>query len=155
MQTTSIQLLRTNSANQDFIKLVQLLDADLALRDGDDHAFYHQFNGIDTLKHCIVCYADGIAAACGAIKPLDESSVEVKRMYVAETQRRKGFAVKVLACLEEWAAELGYNNIVLETGINQPEAIALYKKSNYSITENYGQYAGVSTSICFAKELRK
>ena len=34
-----------------FIGLVKLLDADLAIRDGADHAFYSQFNKIDKIKH--------------------------------------------------------------------------------------------------------
>ena len=49
-----ISLIRTNSDNIDFIKLVQLLDTDLKIRDGDDHEFYNQFNKIDLIKHVVV-----------------------------------------------------------------------------------------------------
>ena len=148
-----LQLVKTDSSNKDFIELVKLLDADLAIRDGDDHAFYHQFNKIDMLKHVIVGYENNIAVACGAIKLYDEHSMEVKRMYVLPNHRNKGYASTILKSLEQWTTEVGFEKCILETGINQPEAIHLYKKNNYKIISNYGQYAGVETSICFEKIL--
>ena len=53
-----IQLIRTDSENKDFIKLVRNLDAYLAEKDGDDHAFYSQFNKIDTIKFVVGAYED-------------------------------------------------------------------------------------------------
>lgn len=148
-----IQLLRTNSDNVDFIMLVQQLDKDLATRDGDEHAFYAQYNGIAAIKHTIVAYRNGVAVACGAIKAFDNSSMEVKRMYTVPNARGKGIAAQVLAALEVWAKELGFTSCVLETGKKQPEAIALYSKCGYSISPNYGQYIGIDNSVCFKKEL--
>ena len=57
----------------------------------------------------------------------------------------------VLKELEAWAKENSYTSSVLETGFKQPEAIALYKKNEYSLIPNYGQYEGVQTSVCFKK----
>ena len=148
-----IKLLQTNSTNVDFIELVRQLDADLAIRDGDDHAFYDQFNKIDAIKYAIVAYQDGQAVGCGAIKEYDADSVEVKRMYVPLELRGKGIATVILTALESWASELGYKACILETGKGQPEAIRLYQKNGYDITENYGQYAGVDNSVCFKKML--
>ena len=34
-----------DNSSLDFQALVTKLDAELAIRDGEDHAFYHQFNG--------------------------------------------------------------------------------------------------------------
>lgn len=144
---------RTNSSNVDFQNLVKLLDADLAIRDGEDHAFYHQFNSIDTLKNCIIAYQDETAAACGAFKPFSDDTVEIKRMYTDIQNRGKGLASKLLNELEIWAAEEGYKKCVLETGVKQPEAIALYEKCGYSRIPNYGQYIGVENSVCFEKIL--
>ncbi|MAZ29549.1 MAG: GNAT family N-acetyltransferase [Cytophagaceae bacterium] len=144
-------LVRTSASNPDFIALVRHLDADLAIRDGEDHAFYHQFNTIGSIKHVVVLYEDSIAVACGAIKQYDTASAEVKRMYTLPTYRGKGYASLLLGALEVWARELGYKKCILETGIRQPEAIALYKKNNYTVTPNYGQYAGVENSVCFEK----
>jgi len=150
-----MQLLRTDSTNPDFIELVKHLDADLAIRDGDDHPFYDQFNKIDSIKYTVVAY-DGTntAVGCGAIKQFEPTVMEIKRMFVPMNERGKGIAGKVLKELETWASELGNSKCILETGIKQPEAISLYKKCGYRFIDNYGQYAGVDNSICFEKLLR-
>ena len=146
-----IKLIRTSSDNPDFIELVRLLDAELAERDGDDHAFYAQYNHVVTIKHVMVAYLDGQAVGCGAIKNFEEGAMEVKRMYIRRERRGEGIAGAVLAGLEGWAQELGMQKCVLETGMNQPEAIRLYEKSGYQRIPNYGQYAGVYNSVCFEK----
>jgi len=148
------ELTRTTSENPDFIELVKLLDADLAERDGKDNSFYAQFNKVHLIKHVVVAYVNGRPAGCGAIKEFSPAAMEVKRMYTMPAMRGKGVAGRVLKALEKWAAELKYQQCVLETGKRQPEAIALYTKSGYQITENYGQYAGVENSVCFCKKLQ-
>lgn len=148
-----IEIRRTDAKNQDFKQLVELLDADLAIRDGDDHTFYHQFNKIDTLQHCVVLYENELAVACGAFKEFDAISTEIKRMYVAESYRGKGYATMVLKALEKWTLELYYKKCVLETGKKQFEAIGLYQKNDYKTILNYGQYADKENSVCFEKLL--
>ena len=148
-----ITLVKTNSDNPDFINLVKHLDADLAKRDGDDHAFYAQFNKTNKLKHTVVAYENEVAVGCGALREFDPQSMEVKRMYTTPEARGKGIATKILNELERWAAELGYKKTVLETGKRQPEAIELYMKNNYNRIPNYGQYADKENSVCFEKEL--
>ena len=149
-----IQLIRTNSENKDFIKLVRALDADLAERDGNEHPFYAQFNKIDTIKFAMVAYENEIPVGCGAIKEYGPAAMEIKRMYVVPEHRGKGIAGKVLSELENWAAELSFAKCILETGKKQPEAIRLYTKNGYQLIPNYGQYAGVENSLCFGKEIK-
>lgn len=148
-----IHLVRTDSAHADFVSLVKLLDADLAIRDGADHSFYAQYNTIDKIKYAVVAYENGKALGCGAIKEYAPDAMEVKRMYVSPESRKKGIASKVVAELEKWAKELSYVRCVLETGKKQPEAIELYKKSGYQQIPNYGQYIGIENSLCFEKKL--
>lgn len=148
-----LTLQRTNSDNKDFQLLVVELDKDLAIRDGDEHAFFAQYNKIDAIKYVIVAYLDNNPVGCGAIKEYDFGVMEIKRMFVSPEFRGKRIASSVLKELEHWAKELGYEKCILETGIKQPEAIALYKKSNYAQIPNYGQYAGVASSVCFEKIL--
>lgn len=144
---------RSTSENSNFQKLVRELDKDLALRDGEDHAFFAQFNKIADLRHVVIVYEEGMPVGCGAIKPYQENVMEVKRMYVVPEKRGRGAASAVLLELERWAKELGYQKCILETGLKQPEAIALYKKNDYLIISNYGQYAEVESSVCFEKLL--
>lgn len=149
-----ITLKRTDSNNQDFIEMVKQLDSELAIRDGDDHEFYHQFNSISKIKYAIVAYQEQIPVGCGAIKAFDNLTMEVKRMFVTPDNRGKGFAGKILTELENWAKELGCQRCVLETGINQTEALALYQKSGFNRISNYGQYDNVKSSFCFEKILK-
>ena len=149
-----ITLVRTNSTNKDFIKLVKDLDAFLAITDGEDHSFYNQFNQLDTIKHVLVAYVNKIPVACGAIKKFDATTLEIKRMFTSQQARGKGIASKILLELEKWASELNFKRCVLETGIRQIEAIGLYKKNGYVVTENYGQYAGIKESLCFKKIIK-
>jgi len=149
-----ITLKRTDSSNQDFVEMVKQLDSDLAIRDGEDHAFYNQFNSITMIKYAIVAYHENIPIGCGAIKAFNKTTMEVKRMYVSADKRGKGIAGQILAELENWTRELGFTKCILETGINQPEALSLYHKSGFVRIPNYGQYENVNSSFCFEKVLK-
>ncbi|WP_316633040.1 GNAT family N-acetyltransferase [uncultured Flavobacterium sp.] len=146
-------LKRTNSDDIDFINLVVLLDQDLKIRDGKDHNFYNQFNKTDKIKHVIVFYENDIAVGCGAFREKESDKVEIKRMFVHPDFRKKGIASAVLKELEIWAKEVGYTYTILETGKNQPEAINLYQKQDYTIIPNYPPYEKMENSVCMKKTL--
>lgn len=150
-----IRIIRTDSDNPDFIKLVTRLDSDLAERDGNDHSFYAQYNKIDKIKYVVVAYEDGRPVGCGAIKEYAPNTMEIKRMYTSPESRGEGIATQVLTELEKWATELSFEKCVLETGKRQPEAIGLYKKNGYKLIPNYGQYAEIENSLCFEKDIKK
>lgn len=145
------KLLRTDSDNAGFRELVILLDEELHIRDGDEHAFYAQFNKIDGIGHVVVAYIGGEAVGCGAFKRYSGDAAEIKRMFVRPEQRGKRIAARVLNELESWAAELEFRECILETGLKQPEAIALYSREGYEVIPNYGQYAVVDNSVCMKK----
>ena len=148
-----INCIRTNSEDGNFQKLVKELDADLRIRDGEDHSFYAQFNKIDKIKFAIIAYDNELPVGCGAIKEYDQDRMEIKRMYVLENRRGQGIASAILKELERWAIDLNIKSCLLETGKKQPEAIALYKKNGYQIIPNFGQYEKVENSVCFEKML--
>tara|TARA_R100000935_G_C2831853_1_gene165547 strand:+ start:1977 stop:2426 length:450 start_codon:yes stop_codon:yes gene_type:complete len=148
-----IELKRTTSKNPDFIKLNILLDKELTIRDGDEHDFFDQYNKIDTINHIVIAYFKGVAVACGAIKKFDSEKAEIKRMFVLPETRGKNIASQLLKELENWAIELGYIKCILETGASFNDALGLYIKTGFEITENYGQYKGVKSSVCFSKSL--
>lgn len=150
---TMTEVIRTSADNLCFVELVKLLDKDLAIRDGEDADFYAQYNHVDLSFKVVVVLENDAAVSCGALKHFEEGVFEVKRMYTLENARGKGYAISIIDALEQWAAELGYQRLVLETGIHQPEAIALYKKCGFQRISNYGQYAGIETSFCFEKHL--
>lgn len=148
-----MKLVRTTSDNLDFQQLVVALDAYLRIVDGDDHAFYAQFNKTDSLSNVFVCYDQELAIGCGAFKAYDSLTVEIKRMYTLPEYRGRGVAKNIMAALEEWAKEEKYSVSILETGYLQKDAIALYTKIGYEVMENFGQYEGISTSVCMQKTI--
>ena len=95
----------------------------------------------------------GTPVACGALRPLDEHTGEVKRMFVRREYRRNGFSKIILAALEEIARNRGYRTMRLETGVNQPVAIALYQCAGYKPIPCYGQFVTDPRSRCFEKPL--
>lgn len=148
------EYIRTTSSHQDFQLLIEALDDDLYLRNGEAQLKYRPYNKVDMIRHVILVYLNGKAVGCGAFKRYDDASVEIKRMFVYPEMRGKKLAAGILIELEKWAIEEGYRNAVLETGHKQTEAIRLYTKTGYVLTENYGQYIGMEESICYRKTLK-
>jgi GNAT superfamily N-acetyltransferase len=148
-----MKLLRTTSSNPDFMQLCLNLDSELNARYGKSQSKYDEHNVIKEIQTVIVCYHSGIPIAGGCFKAMSEESIEIKRMYVKPEHRRKGVSTQVLTALERWAKEHGFVIAKLETGKGQPEAVSLYKKQGYAVTENYGPYRGLENSICMMKRI--
>jgi len=147
------KLVRTTSDNTDFRNLINALDEDLYLRNGEAQLQYRQYNQVDLIDHVVVVYFEGKPVGCGCYKRFDDETVEMKRMFVLPEMRGKQLAARMLQELEKWALEEGNTGAVLETGHKQVEAIRLYNVAGYSLTENYGQYIGMEESICYRKKL--
>lgn len=107
-----------------------------------------------------VAYADGVPVATGAwrrrtgMAELGSGEVaEIKRMYVVAAARRAGLARRMLVHLEETAREAGVEVLVLETGMRQPEAIALYVGHGYERITDFGHHAGLPDVRSFARRV--
>ena len=148
-----ITFLRTDRKHAHFKKLVAQLDSYLATIDGDEHTFYAQFNTSDRLDFVILAYTGKQALGCGALKIIDQHTLEIKRMYINRAHRNKGIASQLLSALEQWSQELGYRRCILEVGRRQPDAVRLYQKNGFNRIANYGQYVGIENSLCFEKVL--
>lgn len=144
---------RCDSSHPKFIELVRQLDTFLSVKDGDQHEFYNQFNGIDAIPYVVVVFIENLPVACGAMKPYNDSKLEVKRMFTQPNHRGKGLGKTILNELTKWAKEMDYSKLILETGKHFDEAIGLYNNYGFRVIPNYGQYHGVSTSVCFEKAL--
>lgn len=102
----------------------------------------------------LVCLVGGSLAAMGGWRRHDENSVEIKRMYVRSDWRRRGYAKALLAELERRAAVAGYGAVVLNTGLEQPEAIALYEDAGYTPIAGFGYYAELPLAVFLGKSLK-
>jgi putative acetyltransferase len=101
----------------------------------------------------LVARHDGRAVGCGAIRLIDPTTAEAKRMYVEPDQRGKGVGQAVLAGLEAAAKQLGVRRLVLETGIYQEAAMSFYRRAGFTPLDCWGEYASSPTSVCLEKRL--
>jgi putative acetyltransferase len=147
------RIVRTNAADDDFSILAAGLEEELKIRDGEDHLLYAAINKAADLKHALVLYDSDTPAGCGALREHAPGIMEIKRVYVLLPFRRKGFASLILRELEAWCRELNSAECILETGLNQPEAIAFYRKEGYEEIPKFGKYTGSYNSVCFRKKL--
>ena len=151
---TKMKILRTTSSSLDFRELCNELDNELNQRYGKAQSEYDKHNVIEENNTVLVGYFNFIPVACGCMKSFDDITIEIKRMYVKKSHRRKGLSSSLLLSLEKWGAELGFSKAILETGKGQPEAINLYKKKGYQIIGNYGPYIGIKNSVCMEKKIK-
>jgi putative acetyltransferase len=148
-----LEIRRTNSDNPDFHTLTNLLDITLCEIYGTKQEDYVEYNKIVDLNTVVVAYKDGLPVGCGCFKKFNDDTIEIKRMFITPEHRGQGIASRMLYELETWAIELKNTYSALETGKGQPEAIEMYLKCGYTITQNYGQYANEERSVCMMKAL--
>ncbi len=156
----SMRLVQVDHGDADAVRLVAEVQAEYVARYGSqDDSPLQPLDFVAPAGAFYVGYLDDVAVATGAWRRSDvvvdgvERTAEIKRMYVAAAARGQGLARQVLRHLEESAAAAGYQALVLETGIKQPEAIALYESSGYVPVAGFGHYRGSPLSRCFAKVL--
>ncbi|RBM16890.1 GNAT family N-acetyltransferase [Streptomyces sp. PT12] len=145
-------------------KLNDLVQAEYVERYGEgdltplDPAMFDPPSGLFLLAYDPARRPVGTGAwrAHGAGNGYEEGDAEIKRMFVVREARGRGLARRILARLEETAREAGRIRMVLETGVAQPEAIALYESSGYEllpVERKFGYYREYPNSRCFAKPL--
>src|SRR5581483_1041284 len=96
---------------------------------------------------------DGLAVSMGGWRLIGDDEAELKRMYVIESHRRRGLARRMLHHLEASAATAGVRRMLLNTGLEQPEAIALYESEGYTPVPGFGHYADAPAAVFYGKEL--
>lgn len=146
---------RTNGANADFIENCRLLDMDLDRRVGKKikRDKYRKYNQLDEIREAIVVYEDNKAIGGGAIRRYDDENVELKRVFVHTEYQGRGIGSRLVSSLIEWAMELGYRRMILETGELLAESCAVYRKLGFEVIPNYGPYVDMPESLCMAKDL--
>ena len=102
----------------------------------------------------LVVYDQGTPVGCGAVRLLDAETAELKRMYVAPSARGSGLGRRLVDALEAEARGLGARRLVLETGVRQAPALALYRSAGFGPVPLYGEYVlSPETSVCLGKDL--
>jgi GNAT superfamily N-acetyltransferase len=166
---TTLDLRPTRFDHPDALRLIAELQEVYRQRYGDgdttpvDTSEFAPPRGHFVIGYCGDGDGDGAgdeAVACGGWRARDggdpalrPGDAEIKRMYVRDAHRGRGFARAVLSELERTAAAAGRLRVVLESGTAQPEAIALYTSSGYHRIPGFGTYRDWPDSRCFAKAL--
>ena len=152
----AMDYVRTDGKNEDFIENCRLLDMDLDRRVGRQikREKYQKFNQLDEIREAIVVYDHGRAVGGGAIRRYDDENVELKRVFVQNEYQGQGIGSRLVSLLIEWAAQLGYRRMILETGELLAESCAVYKKLGFEVSPNYGPYADMPESLCMAKTIQ-
>ncbi|NIH84920.1 GNAT family N-acetyltransferase [Amycolatopsis granulosa] len=138
----------------DAAKLIDAVQQEYVVRYGDTDA-----TPVDPAEFApphglfLVGYVDGEPVACGGWRVRGADEAELKRMYVVDSARGRGFARALLAELERTARVAGRRRLVLETGRKQPEAIALYRSAGYTGIPKFGIYRDDPLSVCLGKDL--
>lgn len=148
-----LTLKRTSSDDPHFQELIIALDKELWIRYPEVQQDYEVLDKVKNIPTVVVAYENALPVGCACFRPFDSNTVEIKRMFVHDTHRGQGIAYAILQELETWAISLGFTRAVLETGIRQPEAIALYQKSGYSYMDKYPPYEQMENSVCLQKPL--
>ena len=151
-----IEFKRTDGKNKDFIENCRLLDMDLDRRVGKKikREKYEKYNQLDEIQEAIVVYNDNKAVGGGAIRRYNNEDIELKRVFVHTKYQGQGIGTKLVSLLIEWAAELGYKRIILETGELLEESCYVYKKLGFKVIPNYGPYVNMPESLCMARDLK-
>ncbi|MEV6345820.1 GNAT family N-acetyltransferase [Actinoplanes sp. NPDC051851] len=119
----------------------------------DDHEPGTPPSAADIDLFLVAVAPDGRSLGCGALRRLDATSAEVKRMYVSPESRGSGVATGILRALEEAATGRGWTTIRLETGHGQPDAMRFYEREGYREIPLFGAYVGSDLSVCYERSL--
>jgi GNAT superfamily N-acetyltransferase len=157
MTSDTITIARSELTDEVGRRLIASLNAelsDLYPEPGANHFQLDPAEVTDGRGTFLVVYRGGTPVGCGALRRLDIDTAELKRMYVSPVERGKGLGRRLLAALEAEARALGVRRLVLETGVRQGAALALYRATGFQPIPLFGEYClSPETSICLGKDL--
>jgi GNAT superfamily N-acetyltransferase len=153
----NLHIHRSTLASHDAARLIAALNAELQSTFPEPGATHFSLSDAQVVAGggaFLVAYLDDVAVGCGAVRRLDETTAEIKRMYVEPSVRGQGIARALVEALEHEAQLVGVTKIVLETGTRLASAIKLYQAMGYANIPLFGEYlSSPDTSLCFGKSL--
>jgi len=153
----TIAIARADLASPVSLALIAELNAELAAmypEAGATH-FSLESNQVSAGRGAfLVMHRNGSPVGCGALRLIDDETAELKRMYIVPTARSLGLGRRLVDALEAEARTLGVRRLVLETGVRQLAALALYRAVGFSSIPLYGEYClSPDTSVCLGKNI--
>ena len=152
-----LEIRRSTLASPDAARLIAALNAELTTAFPEPGATHFSLSDAQLVPGdgaFLIAYLDDAAVACGAVRRLDQTTAEIKRMYVNPSVRGRGIGRALVEALEREARLVGVTRIVLETGTRLASAIKLYEAMGYARIPLFGEYlSSPDTSLCFGKSL--
>ena len=111
------------------------------------------YNISESITDVLIASVEGASVGCAGLKAYSDSDVEIKRVWVDPEFRGNHISTAMMDALEAKAVELGFRRAILQTRPQMEEAVHLYTKRGYVLTDNYPPYDKLEGAICFAKEL--
>jgi len=136
--------------------LIEALNAELSGRYPEQGACHFRLDAhevADGQGAFLIAFRAGTPVGYGAVRRIETQTGEVKRMYVVPQERGRGVGRAILNAIQAEARALRVSRLVLETGIRQTEALALYQRAGFTRIAPFGDYVGSPLSVCLAKEL--
>ena len=153
----TVEIRRETLASPEAARLITALNAELSGTFPEPGACHFSLSQTDIAPGAgafLIAYLDDTAVGCGAVRRIDDSTAELKRMYVDPSARGRGIGRALVAALESEARQLGVTGVVLETGTRLTRAIRLYEASGYARIPLFGEYlSSPDTSLCFGKRI--
>jgi GNAT superfamily N-acetyltransferase len=157
MTSDTITISRADLTAEVSLGLILALNSELSALYPEPGANHFQLDAEDVTEgrgSFLVVYQGAAPVGCGALRLLDAETAELKRMYVSPLVRGKGIGRRLVAALEAEARALGVRRLVLETGVRQAAALALYRATGFQPIPLFGEYCGSpETSVCLGKEV--
>ena len=148
---------QTDLDDPDTLGLVARLDAELATvatEPGENHFALSTAEVTGDAGRMLRARYDGRLVGCGAVRRIEPTVGEIKRMFVDPSVRGLRIGAAILDQLELAATRLGLTGLKLETGPRQVAAIELYRRAGYERCDAWGEYLLTpATSRCYAKQL--
>ena len=142
----------SDEKDERFLKLVDELDRGYYERIGDELSKYDSYNEFKNPHVVILALDNDTAVACASYRVFDNDSVEFKRVFVKKEYRKRGIAYNLIVQLEKSVIERNFRYSYIVTGKNNHAAIGLYKKLNYELIDNFGQFGDDDRVVCMRKE---
>jgi GNAT superfamily N-acetyltransferase len=158
-QTTEIAVRREDFQSPLADRLILALNQELDERYPEEGANHFDLDAEEVAEGrgaFLVAFIADEPVGCGAVRRISPTVCEIKRMYVVPSARGCGVGRRILNELEFIARQLGASRLVLETGVRQPEALALYTGIGFTTIPLFGNYADTphpELSVCMAKKL--
>lgn len=153
----AINIRRSTLTSPDAARLIAALNAELTTTFPEPGATHFSLSDTQVVPGdgaFLVAWLNDMAVGCGAVRRLNQTTAEIKRMYVDPSVRSRGIGRALVEALEREARLTGLTTIVLETGTRLAAAIRLYETMGYARIPLFGEYlSSPDTSLCFGKSL--